>query len=360
MSTTKGLLLRGTVWWYCITLKGRRHRGSCLTSDRKQAQEFYDKKRAALWDADVNCRKVRRTWQETVSRWLSEHEHKKSFKDDVAHAAFWGGVFSSLKITFLDQITPDIIKGIIDRELGRAHKRTARRRLMPATANRKVMFLRTVINAAHKHYMWLDVRPGFRLLREDNARDRWITRAEYDRLEAALPEPYNMMARLAVSTGLRQSNVLGLRWSDVDMQRRQLILSGRVMKNGKTHSIPLSEAAMSAIRSQLGRSDQYVFVRPCGNRFNGVMTRLWGRACQQAGLEDFKWHDLRHTWATWMIMYEKVSLLGIKRLGGWMSDKMVERYAHMDIDYLRVDAEAIDRVLAVTKPTLTQICHSES
>lgn len=358
--STKGLLLRGSVWWYCITMKGRRHRGSCLTPDFKQAQEFYDKKRAALWDADVNDRKVRRTWEETVTRWLSEHEYKKSYRDDVSHSRYWSGKFSSLKIKHLDQITPDLVKGIIDKEVGRPLMRSASKRLMPATANRKVMFLRTVINAAHKHYMWLDVRPGFRLLREDNNRDRWVTRAEYDRLEAALPEPYNMMARLAVSTGLRQGNVLGLRWGDVDLQRRQIILSGRVMKNGKVHSIPLSDTAMSAIRSQLGKSDEYVFVRPCGKRFNGVMTRLWGRACKEAGLEDFKWHDLRHTWATWMIMYEKVSLLGIKRLGGWMSDKMVERYAHMDIDHLRVDAEAIDRVLTPPKPTLTQICHSVS
>jgi len=358
--STKGLQLRGAVWWYCITLKGRRHRGSCFTSDLKQAQEYYDKKRAGMWDSDVNGRKVRRTWEETVTRWLSENEKKKDARNDGYSAKFWSAKFSLKKINYLDQITPDLIKEIMDKEVGRPLIRNPSKRLKPATANKKLSFLSAVINAAHKHYMWLDVRPGFRLFKENNERERWLLRPEFDRLEAALPEPYNMMARLAVSTGLRRGNVLGLRWCDIDLQRRQMILSGRVMKNGKVHSIPLSEAAMSAIRSQIGKSDEYVFVKPCGEKFKEITSKVWARARKEAGIEDFTFHDLRHTWATWLVMYEKVPLLVLKRLGGWMSDKMVQRYAHMDLDHLRVGAEAIDRVMTPPKPSLTQICHSVS
>jgi integrase len=357
------LVQRGGNWHYHIVFDGRSYRGSCFTKDEKQAKEIYDRKRAELWRTDVVGDKKRRTWVETLARWLSEHEGKKSWSDDARYAAWWSAQFTKHKITYLDQITPDAVKVIRDGELGRKHLRAVNstRTIAPATVNRKLSLLTSVITAAHREYLWLSFQPIFKGYKEDNDRVRYLEPHEFARLVGFLPQPYGDMATFAVSTGLRRANVAGLKWDYVNMQRKSATFPELVMKNGTPFSIPLNETAMGAIRRQIGRNETWVFPRSDGERIKAIPSKMWRKAKAKAGIENFRWHDLRHTWASWLRQSGSVGLDLIQELGGWKQSSMVQRYAHLDVEHLASTASVLDEILSPKvelRLTGTQIQHS--
>src|SRR5690606_37119822 len=109
------------------------------------------------------------------------------------------------------------------------------------------------------------------------------------------------MAQLALMTGLRQRNVSFLRWDQVDMVRRVAWIHPDEAKAGRAIGVPLNEDALDVLRRRLGRHRVYVFtyndrpVKQCS-------TVAWKRALERAGIEKtFRWHDLRHTWASWHV-----------------------------------------------------------
>ena len=78
---------------------------------------------------------------------------------------------------------------------------------------------------------------------------------------------------------------------------------------------------------------------------------VWAKACEQAGIEDFRWHDLRHTWASWL-RQNGATIDVIQQLGGWKSRVMVERYAHLSLDHLRNAAALVDSSLGRENPDI--------
>jgi integrase len=334
---------RHNTWWYSITLKGKTHRGSCQTEDEKLAQEFHDRLRADLWRGRVVKDTQKRTVSEAISRFLKERGNKRSWRDDQRHGDWWQAQFDSAGIHLLEEVTPDVVAEIRDEELGR--KTRLGKQVAPGTVNRKLAFLRSVINAAAKEWLWLGSAPKFRLIPGETQRRRFLTPEEVKRLVAVLPQPYADMATFAVATGMRQSNVLGLKWVQVDLQRRKATFPHEVMKNGLPFSCPLNETAATVIQRWVGKHDEYVFSNN-GAKVAGVPSRMWARAVQQAGLVDVRWHDLRHTWASLMRQFG-VSLSDLRELGGWESHQMVDRYAHLNVEHLAPKAAVLDRVLTV-------------
>jgi integrase len=348
---------RGEVWnasWY---VDGKRFRYSSKTSDKNEAREFFAKKYAKSFDVRGADKKVRRTWIEASTRYIDEHEHLKSIKNYRRHLEWWSGVFAKEKIVYLDQISPDVVKDIRDRELKRPLEHCKDRDRSPADVNHKLSFLRAVVNAACREYRWIEVAPLYRFLPHNGERRRWLTPTELNRLLQALPEPYSSMAQLAVATGLRQANVLGLKWEDVDLMNRTATFKDKVMKNGEPFSIPLNQTAMGVLRKQIGKHQEYVFRRKDGQRIYGVPSNVWNKAVEVAGLDNFHWHDLRHTWASLLRQSGKVDLSLLQELGGWKSAKMVQRYAHLSVEHLSSSADILDSVLSVSgqKPQLIHI-----
>jgi len=320
---------RGNVWWYSISIRGNKYRGSCKTEDEQQAKEFHDDLRAKLWRTGMLGQKPRRTLEEAFDRFLEERKHKRTAREDWRFADWWK---SKLKVQWLDEVTPDLVKEIRD---GEASK------VKPATVNRKLAFLRAVVLTAYREWQWIESAPKFRLLPGEVQRRRFLQPHEVLRLVEALPEPYASAAMFAVSTGLRQANVLGLRWDDVNLAKRVATFPEQVMKNGLPFSCPLNETAVGVIRRQLGKHDTYVFCKPDGLRVKAVPSKMWKRALEQAGLDDVRWHDLRHTWAS-LMRQAGVGLDDLQELGGWESRIMVQRYAHLDVSHLTTVASVLD------------------
>lgn len=188
--------------------------------------------------------------------------------------------------------------------------------------------------------------PKLKKRREPAGRVAFLRVEQIKALLAALPAHQRPMVEFALATGLRRANVLGLRWDQVDLPRKMLRIDAGSMKAGEHHGLPLSDAAVRVLKSVAGEHDTFVFTfrgQPIQSPKTG-----WKRAVKAAGLEGFRWHDLRHTWASYMAM-SGAPLTAIRDLGGWASLEMVARYAHLSVEHLREQQNAASRALKVGK-----------
>jgi integrase len=338
------LYLRNTTWWYAFTLKGKLYRGSCKTQDRAKAQEYEDTLRAQAWRGKLLKEKQKHSVAEAIDKYMDHAQNKRSYREDRRHADWWKACFAKAGIFLLEDVTPHVVSDIKSEAL---RQKTRRGSLTtPATVNRKLAFLRTVINMAHSEWMWLEQAPKFRLIPGEKSRRRFLRPDEVIRLVRALPSPFGDMALFSVATGLRQGNVFGLKWTQVDLGRRIVTFPHEVMKNGSPLTIPLTETATAVVRKWVGRHEEYVFVGQRG-RINGLQSAVWAKALRDAGLEDLRWHDLRHTWAS-LMRQSGVGLADLQELGGWKTSIMVQRYAHLDVEHLRQKAQAVDSAFGMS------------
>ena len=190
---------------------------------------------------------------------------------------------------------------------------------------------------------WIDRVPKVGMLRDQTGRIRSLSREEYAKLLQELPEHLQDMVRFSVATGLRQGNVTRLQWKQVSLERRHLWISGADHKNGRPHAVPLNDLAMAVVIRREGDHPTYVFTYE-GSPIVQVNTKAWRNALKRAGIEDFRWHDLRHTFATWH-REAGTPTHELQRLGGWKTQSMVERYAHVAPEGLQLAAMRLDALL---------------
>src|SRR5262249_46518515 len=190
---------------------------------------------------------------------------------------------------------------------------------------------------------WIDKAPKVKLFKEAPGRGRAITVEQAETLLSELPAHQRDVALFALATGLRHANVLGLEWSRVDLDAGHAWVGAAQSKNRRPIAVPLNATALEVLRRQLGKHPQRVFTY-AGKPLARASTRAFTHAVKRAGIEDFRWHDFRHTWATW---HRKAGTPTheLQRLGGWRSSVMVERYAHLAPDHLAQAANRLDALL---------------
>ncbi len=326
-----------TVWWVKLPpIRGESKplQQSTGTADKRQAQQVHDQLAAARWEQERLGVKERHTWEEAVLRWLLETKHKATHDSDKAKLR-WLDPYLGGK--FLDEIDRTLIDRIkFDREDVSSH----------STTNRYLALMRSILKRACDEWEWLEKVPKFKLFREAEGRVRSLTVQEFQTLLSELPEHLADMAMFSVATGLRQANVKGLEWQYVNLQRQHAWIPGSQHKNGKPHSVPLNEMALSVLRKQVGRHQTLVFTYQ-GQPIEQVSTRAWRQALVRAGIDNFRWHDLRHTFATWH-RQAGTPTHELQRLGGWKTGVMVERYAHVAPEALQSAASRLDAVLGAS------------
>lgn len=193
---------------------------------------------------------------------------------------------------------------------------------------------------ARDEWEWIDTIPAIKLYKEPRKRVRWLQQHEALRLLAELPRHLCLMARFSLATGLRQSNVSYLRWDQVDLERGFAWIHPDQSKSGKAISVPLNRGAIAVLHDVAGEHDEYCFVYQ-GNPVERTSTKAWKAALERAGIENFRWHDLRHTWASWHVQ-SGTSLQELQELGGWASYEIVLRYAHLAGQHLKRVAHNVD------------------
>jgi len=324
------LYKRGGTWYVDITTpRGRRIRESARTGERQAAKEYHDRLKAEAWRADKLRERPSRTWDEAALRFLKEAEGKAILKDYKRHVAFWTKHFRERP---LEEISRHEVADLVE-----THGKT------PATRNRYIACLRAVLRKAAGAWEWLDRAPKFKTYSEPKQRIRWISKDEAETLVAAMPDWLAELARFALATGLRQRNVLALEWTQVDLQRGVAWVHPDQAKARRAIGVPLNEDAVAVIRRQLGKDLRRVFVGHDGkplDQWSSSARKGWESACREVGIEDFRWHDLRHTWASWHVQ-QGTPLYVLKELGGWETLEMVKRYAHLAPEHLKEYAERV-------------------
>ena len=240
-----------------------------------------------------------------------------------------------------DRMIDDITLDMIDTIRQAKHKEASK-----ATVNRYLALVRFILIRARDEWEWLDKVPKVRLFKESISRERALTFDQAKRLLDELPPHQREVVLFALATGLRQSNVLKLEWAQVNLELKHAWVQGTQSKNRRPISVPLNELALVVLMRQIGKHPQRVFTY-LGNPLARANTRAWKKALKRAGIENFRWHDLRHTWATWQ-RQAGTPTHELQRLGGWRTSAMVERYAHLAPDHLAVAASRLDSALLGT------------
>jgi len=236
MAREAGIYRRGDspFWWIDVALpNGRRVRQSTGTGDRKEAEAFvvklkHDAHREAFFGV-----KPKRTWQEAVIRYLAV---KSSLRGVEKQRQICRKLDPFLGRLTLDRINGDVIWSFCQAELKRGRK--------PATINRCLALIRSLLRMAQYEWQWIDSMPKVRLLPGEVERDRWLTKEEADRLIARCAPHLAAMARFALATGCRAREIAGLEWRRVDLQRRTAWLDET--KNGTPRGVPLNRDAVLA------------------------------------------------------------------------------------------------------------------
>lgn len=265
---------------------------------------------------------------DAVVRWLEESTHKRTLATDKIHLTWLDPFLRTKKLMEVDR---DLIEWIA--------KQKEEEKVSPATVNRVLEIIRAILNRAHKEWGWLDKVPIIRMRKVENRRIRWLTQQEAACLLRELPPHLEAMASFTLATGLRESNVTQLKWSQVNLVQKHALIHADESKTKRPIPVPLNKQALAILKAQQGKHPVYVFTYE-GHPVTRCNNHAWQKALKRAGIDDFRWHDLRHTWASWHVQ-RGTPLHELQQLGGWSNYEMVLRYAHLSSDHLREAAERI-------------------
>ena len=219
--------------------------------------------------------------------------------------------------------------------------------------NRCLATVRNLLRTARDEWQWVEVIPKIRLLSGENERDRWLT---YSLIAAASPH-LKALIRFALATGCRAREITGLEWSRVDLKRKTAWLDHT--KNGTPRGVPLNKDAVDVLEAERGTHPVFCFTYR-GEPIAWELTNsAWQSALRKAGIANFRFHDLRHTWASWH-RQAGTSCDELKDLGGWKSRVMVDRYAKFATEHLSVAAARIERSRDRNVIDLSRFCHARS
>ncbi len=260
---------------------------------------------------DAHEEEQTRTFDELMERYLAEHASKKSqprhyrgYANNLT--AFFGG-------RTLADITPKLIVEYKNRRYAAG--------LKPASINRELANMKKAFNLAVREWEWCRENPVSRVSmeRENNNRDRWLNVEEEARLLQACAPWLHDLVIFALHTGMRMAEILELTWQGADLSRRTVMVFRS--KNGERRIIPINETVLSVLRQKSKirplKTDLVFYSQAFTPMEAGHLRRSFRLALSKAKIENFHFHDLRHTFATRLVqagvdMYKVQRLLGHK------------------------------------------------
>jgi integrase len=333
-----GLYKRGKTWWMCLSVNGRRIRHSTGTDNRKLAEAIFSKVKVRViegtWFETEKTQKARRiTFSEMVRKYMQKYQKERDpYTIKKLLPAF--GQYT------LAEITTEMISDYMEERLND---------VKPATVYQELALMRRIFNVARREWKWIKENPVADLsfsVGNKNARARWLTMEEEKRLldKATNPQWLRPLLIVALHTGMRKGEILNLKWQDIDLFRKTVTVVKS--KNGEKRTIPMSNTLFNTLNS--------LNVRHISGRVFPISYRslraAFGKAIEKAGIENFRIHDLRHTFATRLVQ-NGVDLYKVKELLGHKTISMTTRYAHHYPESLRGSVEVLD--------ILSQICHNQ-
>ncbi len=298
-----------------------------------KAKEFVQRTEASMKEGrylkTVEAKK--HTLSELIDRYIRDilPRKPKSNRQQLTQLQWWK---EHLGYCLLSDLSPSILSE--HRELLGREKTSKGDPRSPSTVVRYLAVLSHALTVAVKEWEWLDDTPMRKVSKpqEPRGRVRYLDDDERMRLLEACKEGSNsyiyIIVVLALSTGMRQGEILNLTWKDVDLEKQRIIL--QETKNGERRTVPLSGHVLDLLRDlfEKRRTDTFLLFpgqdskKPIDIRF------AWEKALEDAMIPDFRFHDLRHTFASYLAM-RKATLTELKSLLGHKSASMTARYSHL-------------------------------
>lgn len=296
-------------WWFQVKHHGRIYRRSTERTDKAGAAAVERDFRKSL----PKHKPSKHSFSAAGLRWLEEKAHKRSLHSDA-------GILDWFNPRIGDYLLSEITRDVVERL-----RREKGEDCSTETVNRHMALLRAILRKARDDWEWVEKIPKVPMHPRPDREPRFLTWPEFLRLVCALPSHQRGPAWFAVSTGLRATPILSLRWSWISRDGARF--PPYVMKGGKWLTIPLSQTAWHVLAEQWGSHEEFVFTyrgRPIGEKFT---TAAWRKATERAGLSGVRFHDLRHSWASWHAQ-NGTPAEALQKLGGWSTHEAMRIYAH--------------------------------
>ena len=366
--TVPGQRTKRRAWGY-VTIENGKHRATCADAtcsgcqqvrqfhaewSKEQAEEALSKYLLKIEPAKAATGGM--TLAQACERYLGLKARKKSLANDTR-------IVKHLKAelgedTPLAEITADRISEYRAKRLGAVRKigsgeGATERRLTAAAVNRPLALLRHLLALAREEWGALDAVPRIRLEREPQGRVRWLEPNEEVRLIEACGKSKTKhlagVVRVALETGLRRGELLGLQWDQVDMSRGLIRLADTETKSGRRREVPMRQAVYVVLAALPGPHEGRVW--PAGD-----IRTAFENAVTEAKLDGLHFHDLRHSFASWFVM-QGGSPLALQKILGHADRKMTDRYAHLAPDHLRSEMTRTERSSQPAAEITQEITH---
>jgi integrase len=336
---------RGGRWHYAFMINGTRYRGALPEArTKKEAEEGEAQVRHSISQGtygkareEVGTTLFAEFVDEVYLPWA--RDNKKSWRNDVDRGRVLAEYFKGM--AFRD-ITPMVIEKFKRDRLKTKTRRGGNRH--PNTVNKELQLLSRVFSMAVDNEL-AESNPCRRVrqLKCEWQRDRYLLPEEERQLMARLTGRYahlKPIVVIALNTGMRRGEILGLRWDEVDFVRN--VLRVRRTKSGKERFLPMNSLIRDMLleRRALDAGAVYVFGGPTGQPMTDIKNGF-RTICQKAEIANFRFHDLRHTAATRMAE-AGVDIRTIAEFLGHATIQMTMRYAHATDDAKRREAAALE------------------
>jgi integrase len=336
MRKTKGLYKRGNIYWMCYKDNdGKLYRESTHETSQKEAAYALSCRRKEIKDGMCNTSKINCKVADLSKEYLKWAERQKSYKDKKLWIKQLIEVFGNLKVSELNT------KGI---------EQWQSRRLQynkPSTVNRLLATLKHMVNKGTQWGMASDgalkqVR-NVKQIPENNRRLRFLSVEECQTLIDCCAPHLKPIVTVALHTGMRKSEILSLKWEQIDLTHGFILLS--TCKNGERREIPIDNT-LKMMFGEMPHSIESinVFTDRDGNTYKDVK-KSFRTALKKAGISDFRLHDCRHTFASHLVM-AGVDLVSVKELLGHKSLTMTMRYSHLSHGHKSKAVNVLDKVLS--------------
>jgi len=213
-----------------------------------------------------------------------------------------------------------------------------------ATINRELTVLRAVFNRAKELGIYEGDVPKIEFFKEEEEdRLRYLSPEEAHKLIEACPEWFRAVVIFALNTGLRAGEIFSLRWENVDFDGETIRIESEGTKTKSVYTVPMNETVKELLlkikeeHRERGIEHGFVFTNRYGLPYkyeDKTYRKVFTTACKRAGIKDFRFHDLRHTFASWVAMKSK-DIYAVQKLLNHKRAETTRRYAHLTEEYLK-------------------------
>lgn len=320
-------------WYYSFSIGGKRIRGTTNTASKTLAKEIFATKRADCVRKKHNIGISKQfSFEELKSEFLNWSKvNKKSYNRDVVLVGHLSAFFEGKDLGDITSL--DVEKYMAERK----------DKVAPATVNREVACLKRMFNLAIRWEM-ADRNPvkGVNFFKEPKKSFNFWTVEDIEKFLNAATERMKRLVLVGVNTGMRISELLNLKWENVDFEHGYLTIEES--KTGEYRKVKMNAVVIKTFTS-MKRGGTFVFVNRDGQPYK-LINRGFKSTCRRAGIKVATPHVMRHTFASHLTMLG-VDLYTIMELGGWKSLEMVMRYSHLAPDHKQMAVNKLGEMFEI-------------